>query len=234
MLRRRAPRWWEALHCLRDVSSPKYVHQLPLMDVNCFPDAPRYAMRHVALPAITDGIWHVYSSPAAHLFGGRSAMLRASSWTSHIFSHPQRRTTGETGCSHAGQEQGSPAVVEGSGSGGRGVRSAAPELGRSAVPAGASERADGGAAQAGCSDAGGAAEVQAAGGDGAAAASCRGAEDPPPQQEGRERDGDPGSRWEGCDADGDLLHGSCEKPKHLFKLFIAGCLQSDHNQTFCD
>lgn len=161
---------------------------------------------------------------------GSSFVWRPFSYAVHelvnFSSHLQRRTTSGTGSSHAGQEQSSPAVVEGSGgSSGRDVHSAAPELGRSAVPAGASERADGGAAQAGCSDAGGVAEVQVAGGDGAAA-SCRRAEDPPPQQEGRERNGDTGSRREGCDADGDLLHGSCEKPKHLFKFFILDCLLS--------
>lgn len=113
----------------------------------------------------------------------------------------------EAGHGHEGEEWGFPGVE---GAAGGDVRAAAPQLGRSGVPAGSAERADGRAAQVGRPGAGAGTELRAAGG-GPACGPRRGrrAEEAPPQQK-RPGEADTKPRGEGHADDDDILHGSCK------------------------
>lgn len=119
----------------------------------------------------------------------------------------------ETGLKHEGEEWSFSRVESAAGGD---VRAAAPELSGFGVPAGATERPDGGAAQVGRPGAGAVAELQAAGRN-PARGPCGGwrAEEAPTQQKKPGgRTNTESRREEYADAD-DLLHGSCKTPECL-------------------
>ena len=119
----------------------------------------------------------------------------------------------ETGHRHEGEEWSFPCLE---GAAGGDVCPAAPQLSRFGVPAGATEGADGGAAQVGCTGAGAVTELQPAGGNHGACRSWRAGEAPPQQKRpGGRSITDPGG--EGYDDDDDILHGSC-KIQHFLNM----------------